>query len=320
MNKANDALVILTLTFAGVLSITPFAVMRFVQGDWLVCLVDAIMVLSMFSLWLYVKLTRKVDFASKALVFIALSGLVIVIYLKGPSLLFWAYPTLIGTFFLLAPNLAMLLTLITISAIIPSLTNQMTMTDITLTVITLVINNIFAYVFARQKNKQRDLLSQLVILDPLTGAKNRRALDEKLIELIDAHKRSNQIAILIFLDIDHFKSINDIYGHSMGDQVLIKLTKLIEERIRITDYLYRFGGEEFVILLNNTDLNTSRVIAEELRHIIESTEFIKERTITASLGIAAYTAPETANSWLDRGDKALYEAKESGRNRTCTAK
>ena len=232
------------------------------------------------------------DFASKALAFIALSGLVIVIYLKGPSLLFWAYPTLIGTFFLLAPNLAMLLTLITISAIIPSLTNQMIMTDITLTVITLVINNIFS----RQKNKQHDLLSQLVILDPLTGAKNRRALDEKLIELIDAHKRSNQITTLIFLDIDHFKSINDIYGHSMGDQVLIKLTKLIEERIRITDYLYRFGGEEFVILLNNTDLNTSRVTAEELRHIIESTEFIKERTITASLGIATYIAPETANS------------------------
>jgi len=75
------------------------------------------MVLGMFSLWLYIKFTRKVDFASKALVFIALSGLVIVIYLKGPSLLFWAYPTLIGTFFLLAPNLAMLLTLITISAI-----------------------------------------------------------------------------------------------------------------------------------------------------------------------------------------------------------
>ena len=97
-------------------------------------------------------------------------------------------------------------------------------------------------------HEQSEQLSLLIRKDPLTGVGNRRALEEKLDEYTASQQRTKIVASLIMIDLDHFKNINDVYGHIVGDQVLIKLTEIINSRIRISDNLYRFGGEEFVII------------------------------------------------------------------------
>jgi len=319
MKRSNEAHILMTLSFGGAIAITPFAIIRLLDGEWVVGLVDTLMVIAMICLGLYVYISRKVYIASLALSILAMVGLTIVIHLKGPALLFWAYPTMVGAFFILSPQIAVILTLLTALAISPALINQLTLTEIAMVMITLTVNNVFAYIFTTRMNQQRDQLSLLVSKDTLTGAGNRRALDEKLIELIAFHKRTKQVASLIMLDVDHFKSVNDNYGHAVGDQVLIGLADLVKKRIRTTDCLYRFGGEEFVVIAIGANLNAAEAIAEDLRQIVERGELIENKTITVSLGVAEYIAEETATKWLGRGDKALYQAKESGRNKTCVA-
>lgn len=301
------------------MAILPFTITRFLQGEWLVGMVDLTLNVGMLALGAFVYFTHNTKFVSLTLTIFVLTGMTALIYLKGPALIYWAYPTLISVYFILKPRLAMYLTLITVLAIAPALINQMDMIMFVTAIMTLVVNNIFVYLFATRMHKNAQELSLLVRRDPLTGAGNRRALDEKLNELIALNKRTNQHASLLVLDVDHFKNINDTHGHATGDQVLIQLTDLIKSRIRATDSLYRFGGEEFVVVLVGASLNAAKEIAEELRHGIESNKLIEDIVVTISLGVAEFTIEESGASCLNRCDKAMYQAKESGRNKVCIA-
>ena len=277
------------------------------------------MVVGMIALGALAYFTHNTKFVSLAFTIFVLTGMTVLIHLKGPALLYWAYPTLIGVYFILAPHLAMYLTLLAVLAIAPALINQIEMITFVTVVMTLVANNIFVYLFATRMHKHAQQLSLLVRRDPLTGTGNRRALDEKLDELIVLNKRTNQHVSLLIIDVDHFKNINDAYGHVIGDQVLIKLTALIKSRIRATDSLYRFGGEEFVVVLVGARLSAAKAIAEELRLSIESTKLVEDKVVTISLGAAEFIEEESGASCLDRCDKAMYQAKESGRNKVCIA-
>jgi len=153
--------------------------------------------------------------------------------------------------------------------------------------------------------------------DPLTGALNRAALDTMLDKEIDlAHRHDNPLTLLM-VDIDHFKSINDTYGHSMGDKVLRSLVDGLNAHIRNSDVLFRYGGEEFTILLNNTNIEGAHLLAQRIRASIEGmTHMYDENVIqlTVSIGVAMLEDDEKANHFLDRADKALYAAKKLGRN------
>jgi len=311
---------LLIISFGGALAIFPFSVVRFIQGEWLVGVVDLTLVVGMVVLGAFVYVTHKIKLVSLALTIFVLSGMTLLIHLKGPELIYWAYPTLIGVYFILAPRQAMYLTLLTILAITPALINKIEMITFITIVMTLVVNNIFVYLFASRMHKHAKELSFLVRRDPLTGVGNRRALDEKLEELIALNKRTNQSTSLIILDVDHFKNVNDTYGHAIGDQVLFKLTDSLKSRIRETDSLYRYGGEEFVVVLIGARLGDAKDIAEELRLGIESNKLIDdEKVVTISLGVAEFAQGETGSSCLERCDQALYRAKESGRNKVCAA-
>ncbi|MGR9099248.1 MAG: GGDEF domain-containing protein [Gammaproteobacteria bacterium] len=159
--------------------------------------------------------------------------------------------------------------------------------------------------------------SQLAFSDPLTATGNRIAFNRCLErEMSLAARHSTQLSV-IFLDIDHFKTINDNYGHECGDMTLISFAQWIKDCIRSDDILFRYGGEEFVILLSETDLYGAQLLAARiLRHINEQS-FIYGSiniSITASLGISAYRTDETKNSFLKRADDAMYLAKKDGRN------
>jgi len=167
--------------------------------------------------------------------------------------------------------------------------------------------------------RAKEEAERLAITDPLTGLFNRRFLEEKLSnELIRAKAHNNYLSI-VMADIDHFKRINDAYGHKVGDEVLKALALILRANTRENDTVARYGGEEFVILLSNVSKYDAYRIAERIRLEIEDTSFeeigVPEK-ITVSFGISCFPEDgEDAIDLLKKADQALYQAKSQGRNR-----
>ncbi|MCO4799834.1 MAG: GGDEF domain-containing protein [Colwelliaceae bacterium] len=162
-------------------------------------------------------------------------------------------------------------------------------------------------------------LELLAITDPLTNLYNRNRIDESLIQEVSRYKRYNSIFSVILIDIDHFKKINDNYGHPVGDQVLIEVSRLLKCHSREIDIVGRWGGEEFLIVLPESNLDDANTRAEYLRIHIESHYFQEVSSVTASIGVAAIKKGECNNKLIARADVALYKAKNTGRNLVCIA-
>lgn len=160
-------------------------------------------------------------------------------------------------------------------------------------------------------------------LDALTGFYNRRQLEERLKQEVSSAKRQKRNLCAIMTDIDFFKSVNDTYGHAVGDTVLKVVSKVIRSQLREYDIAGRYGGEEFVILLPYTTLKEAKMVAERLRIAIETkkidiSKIYKEKeniNVTISLGISQYHSEKDSNEFIRNADKALYEAKTNGRNK-----
>ncbi|MFW5443132.1 MAG: GGDEF domain-containing protein [Methylococcaceae bacterium] len=168
-----------------------------------------------------------------------------------------------------------------------------------------------------QLNKKLVDAYQTALHDPLTGLPNRLAYDERMeIELARLKRYQTPLCLLIW-DIDLFKKINDSYGHKAGDKTLILIANLLSNHCRETDFVSRFGGEEFTMLLSNTNAESALITANKLRLIIDKTAFNssgKKITITISCGITQFTSTDSGITAFNRADKALYQAKENGRN------
>ncbi|MGM0702599.1 MAG: PAS domain S-box protein [Pseudomonadota bacterium] len=165
-------------------------------------------------------------------------------------------------------------------------------------------------------------LERLSTIDELTGAPNRRYFLRRFHEELQRLRRSGTTASLLMFDIDHFKRINDRWGHAAGDEVLKRLVAVCTDKLRSQDLLGRLGGEEFAILLPETDLEGARAFAERLRKACESMTVAMNREalqVTVSLGMTQLEPEDTPESGLERADKALYKAKRAGRNRSCVA-
>ncbi len=158
--------------------------------------------------------------------------------------------------------------------------------------------------------------------DPLTGAGNRKALEKAIKREQNLVERYDTPFSMLMIDIDFFKKINDQYGHTTGDQALQTLSETISDVIRQSDQFFRFGGEEFVILLNNTELESATFLAERIRQAVEDSETENENgtiKMTVSIGVAHYDKTENMDNLLNRADQALYCAKEEGRNKVNVA-
>ncbi|NDY95863.1 diguanylate cyclase [Wenzhouxiangella limi] len=160
-------------------------------------------------------------------------------------------------------------------------------------------------------------LSRIAMQDSLTGIANRRALQEALRAETRKADRYTSAFSLILLDLDHFKKVNDQFGHDVGDQVLKSVTETVSARIRQTDIFGRWGGEEFLILLPCTRSSDAKRIAEALRAQVQKNPVPEGQPITASFGVAELKHGESDETLLKRADRALYAAKDSGRNRVC---
>ena len=158
--------------------------------------------------------------------------------------------------------------------------------------------------------------------DPLTGVGNRISMQQTLQRDIDTAQRHKQALSVLMIDIDYFKSINDRYGHSAGDLVLVKIAQHIEKQLRTTDALFRYGGEEFLAVLPNTCKEHAIVAAERLLESLTNLQInhaAQDIDVTASIGCATLTAEDTITSLLQRSDIALYAAKRNGRNQVQSA-
>jgi diguanylate cyclase len=156
------------------------------------------------------------------------------------------------------------------------------------------------------------------ITDPLTGLFNRSAYDERIQQDYRRWKRYKRPSSLVVIDVDFFKKVNDTYGHSAGDRVLMSLAELFKRHIRTTDLLVRFGGEEFVIVASETAVDDALILAEKLRKTVDTCEFYYEGRlvpVTISCGVSSLRDSDDSEQVFKRADKALYRAKEQGRNR-----
>jgi diguanylate cyclase (GGDEF)-like protein len=183
------------------------------------------------------------------------------------------------------------------------------------------INSIFIEYKNIQKKQHTELerinqyIHKRATIDNLTEIYNRQYFNDLFDQEISRAERYHRHLSLIIFDIDHFKHINDTFGHLTGDSILQELATLMQSRIRESDILARWGGEEFVLLVLETDRTISHALAEKFRASIAAHTFSQDQRITCSFGVTTYITGEGGTDFLNRADQALYEAKETGRNR-----
>ena len=161
---------------------------------------------------------------------------------------------------------------------------------------------------------------KMAYTDPLTKTSNRAAFNDTVIREMKRAERNEQHLSLIFIDVDHFKIINDEYGHECGDLALASVAAWIKDSVRGTDVVFRYGGEEFVVLLASTNIEDAALIAERIRADIESHALaygMAVLNITVSLGVSNLRGNDTVDSFIKRADGAMYQAKRNGRNQVC---
>ncbi|MDH4320534.1 MAG: GGDEF domain-containing protein [Desulfobulbaceae bacterium] len=173
-------------------------------------------------------------------------------------------------------------------------------------------------------NEMAKKLKKMVYHDPLTGAYNRQMFQQRITQEIAHARRHQQPLALLMIDVDHFKKINDTFGHLAGDRVLQQISDLLRTTVRTDDYVARFGGEEFVVIAPETEPETAMILAERVRATMAAHAFTVDsettRWLTISIGVANLTAStQTVDDLIRNADNALYAAKENGRNQVCQA-
>jgi diguanylate cyclase (GGDEF)-like protein/PAS domain S-box-containing protein len=172
-----------------------------------------------------------------------------------------------------------------------------------------------SFIDISERKRMEEELKKLSITDNLTQTYNRTKYDEVIKREIARTKRSRSPLSVAMFDIDHFKKVNDAYGHAVGDYVLKTLSQIAKKNIRDIDYLIRWGGEEFVVIALDTDLSGAEVMADKIRKAIENYNFDKVARVTVSFGVTQFKQDDTDDSFIKKADDALYKAKEKGRNR-----
>ncbi len=166
-----------------------------------------------------------------------------------------------------------------------------------------------------EERKLKDRNADLAMTDRLTGLNNRQLLDREIDGLMELADRYQEQLSMIVFDLDRFKTVNDQWGHPVGDEVLKRTARLASEQVRKSDLLIRLGGEEFLIVLPRTGVTGATITAEKIRQVLMNTPHAAAGTVTASFGVAERNRAESFKNWYRRCDEALYQAKQTGRNR-----
>jgi diguanylate cyclase (GGDEF)-like protein len=317
----NDALARYRDRVAAVLSLpaglllAALSINNFAQGRTVMGLVTGLVVFILLGNYWSIQRRGKalVDYA-----FILLPGWVGVLSalkMQGVLASFWAFPMMLIAYFVVPRFQALLYSLLVLVSVPWAVAEWIDPAIALRLVASLVLTLLMIQVIL---NVLVDLQAQLLQqsrTDALTGVFNRRHLDEVLsLAAVQATRHRPQRALLV-LDVDHFKRINDQRGHGDGDETLRALVRVLRQRLRRSDRLFRMGGEEFVVLLDDTGMDEALNLAEALRLRVESETLLPNWRVTVSVGVSEQRSGESAEAWLARADQALYRAKNNGRNR-----
>ncbi len=317
--RSTEELMVSYSCFACAIIVSPFVLYRFFESDYMLALIDALIFLGLSTIGAVTWLTGNVQRTRSLVCVYSMLAVIAVTYSKGAVLVYWLFPVLSLSFFLSNIRLACWINGLGIIALLPIIFRDTDLGEASTIISAFVMAIVVAFIFAVHTNNQRKLLSKSATIDFLTGVKNRRALSQKLKESIELKKRKNENVCAILLDLDHFKKTNDKYGHAMGDALLVRVCNLIRAKIRLTDRLYRYGGEEFVVILRNSTIDEALASAEKLRIAVLEDNTLENYGVTISLGVGELEIDESADQWLQRVDMALYKSKDTGRNKTTLA-
>jgi predicted signal transduction protein with EAL and GGDEF domain len=203
-NRSVETYLPLILSAAGALGVLPFAINRFMQQEWTAAIIDTVIITGFIALGTYVYRTRRVRVASLAIALLCMGGVVSSVYVNGAVQIYWIFPALVAVFYLIQPHEAALGALVTVAALLPAVLPASDTQETATVLITIIVTSAFAFAFSLITSRQREQLLVLATKDPLTGAGNRRALDAKLSEVVNAHRRSGTAATLVLIDLDHF--------------------------------------------------------------------------------------------------------------------
>lgn len=311
--------IILLFGVIALLAILPFAIYRFVTGDLLAGVIDTAILVCIASAVIYAWRGGHVATAGIVVMVTSTVGCLAIGVLFGLPGLLWMSPILLANFLMIDRWKAFLIAVLAMLFIVVKdglfASTQEAMMFVTSASVTIL----FSLVFASRTESQRLTLESLAAHDTLTGAQNRMAMERSLGLVIQSRRRGDPSAGLAMLDLDHFKTVNDRYGHEAGDRVLSEFAVLVRRHIRRSDSLFRYGGEEFVLLLPGVDETALTRICEDVRAGIERDLRRGDIAVTVSIGAATLGQGEDWQAWLGRADAAMYRAKRGGRNRLETA-
>jgi diguanylate cyclase len=299
-----------------VVGILPFAFYRFGTGNVAAGALDvgivAAICAAVWRAWMVADRSRPKAF----LALVNIASCLASATLLGPPGLFWMYPALLGNFLLLRPRMAVVATVVALTLLTVQGRAWETRGQLVMFLVSASVSALVAYVFATRNESQRIALEALATMDSLTGLPNRRAMERELHVAVEQHRREGIGFGLAMLDLDHFKTVNDLHGHEAGDGVLVEFARLVTRSVRKADRCFRFGGEEFVLLMPASDVADLRAIDASLRRRVADELRCRELCVTVSIGAASLRPDEDWQAWLGRADAALYRAKAAGRNRT----
>lgn len=266
------------------------------------------------NIWL-LSIRREAFLAPAMMLLLSLSLVLLSVWYGQHYSLFWLYPLLVALPLLLRIRWAICLGMLCALLVVPLLLSHFDRKSAAVLGVSMGLTWLASAWLVYAATEQARRLRQMANTDPLTGVFNRRYLELQMEQALSAWRRYRRPTTLLIIDVDHFKRINDRFGHAIGDHALRRLVELISARIRSVDTLCRYGGEEFVVLLREVNASGAAVVAEALRSRVEAAPVLPEGRMTVSIGIAELVEAEDLDHWLNLADAALYLAKRSGRNR-----
>lgn len=294
--------------------IGPFAFYRFSVGDWLIGTADLIVVIIFLTLAILAWNPRWTRTAANLTAILGSLACATIVLFLGVSTM-WIFAALVGNFLMADRRTALAVGIVMVGSIafVPQ-TFADRAEHVTFIAVAFMIS-LYSLIFATRVDSQHGRLNEMASRDGLTDAYNRRSLDLDLRTLVDDPKAGTRSHCLVIMDLDNFKVLNDRHGHEAGDEILIRLTQIVCNQTRKKDRFYRYGGEEFVLLLPDTTMPGARIALANLYNSLASELAGPDGRATISFGLAQLQPSESAEDWLGRADKALFKAKRNGRDR-----
>ncbi len=315
--RLSDDLALAMVCLLGALAmvaIAPFAVYRLLQGDFLAALLDSLFVVGLAGGAVHAWITGNSRPAGIFMAVLTTFGCIAVVWILGLTPM-WAFSTILAHFIVVERRFALVLSglmIVAIAACEPAFSSPV---DRLSFVAVSSMVTLFALIFSTRSARQNARLRHLAETDSLTEAGNRRSMKHELIEAVKAFDASGKPSALVIMDLDHFKQVNDQFGHEAGDRILVELAAIVGETTRRGDSLFRYGGEEFVLLLGDIDVSGLETAVVKIQAALAERLRGPGGPVTVSMGATLLQSGDGWLEWMARADDALYQAKHDGRDR-----